>query len=185
MSIVQNRRRQPIRLRSALAAVPLLLALALTGCGSDDGGGVASAGGDKTPTSKSTSTLSNEERALKFAQCMREHGVDMEDPEPGKANRVEFKGNGKDREKVEKAMRACREFSPQANSTGGTNKKAEEAARKFAECMRENGVEDFPDPKPGQRGIKIDKKQADDPDFDKAQEKCRDELPGGKKTGGQ
>lgn len=171
--------------RGALAAVPLLLVLALTGCGSNDDGGVASAGGDKTPTSSSTSTLSSDERALKFAQCMREHGIDMDDPEPGKPNSVKVTGNGKDRKKMDKAMEACREYSPGANSTGGTNKKAEEQARKFAECMRKNGVEDFPDPKPGQRGIQIDKKLADDPDFDKAQEKCQDLLPGGTKTGGE
>ncbi len=44
--------------------------------------------------------------------------------------------------------------------------------------MRKNGVEKFPDPKPGQRGIMIDKAVGEDPDFQKAQQTCQPILAG-------
>jgi hypothetical protein len=47
--------------------------------------------------------------------------------------------------------------------------------------MRKNGVEDFPDPKPGQQGIMMDKKLSEDPDFNTAQQKCKDVMGGGPK----
>ena len=73
-----------------LAALPLALALALTGCGSDDKGGtVASANGGASQggAKQGGEQLSPEERGVKFAQCMREHGGDMEDPTPGEGAR--------------------------------------------------------------------------------------------------
>jgi hypothetical protein len=39
------------------------------------------------------------------AKCMREHGIDMPDPEPGKS--VQLGGRGDDPKKVEEAMKAC------------------------------------------------------------------------------
>ncbi len=51
-----------------------------------------------------------------------------------------------------------------------------ERMRKFAKCMRDNGVAEFPDPE-GNR-MRLDKKVADDPDFPAAQEKCQFDLGG-------
>lgn len=170
-----------MRLR-IVAALPLALTLALTGCGSDDGGdsGVASAGGaTKGAAGGGGEKLSQDEMGVKFAQCMREHGVDMDDPKPGKG--VQFKVKG-DKKVIDKAMEACRKYNPQANATGAPDPQQQERGRKFAECMRRNGVEKFPDPKPGQRGIMIDKKTVgDDPDLETAQQKCQDILQGGRK----
>lgn len=175
-------------IRGALVALPLLLALALAlaGCGSgDDGGDVASAGGKKTPGASASagSTLSADERALKYAQCMREHGVDMDDPEPGQKGVRFTAGPGTDQSTVDKAMEACRKYSPQANQSPGQAKKQLENARKFAACMRKNGVEEFPDPSPDQPGVRVDKKIADDPDFESAQKACQDILSGGSQGG--
>ncbi|WUH97194.1 hypothetical protein OHR68_27115 [Spirillospora sp. NBC_00431] len=172
-----------MRLR-ILAALPLTLALALTGCGGDDGdsGGVASAAGAKTNGAAAGGggqKLSRDEMGVKFAQCMRENGVQMEDPKPGEGIRLMIKGVPK--ATVDKAMEACRQYNPQANATGAPDPKQQERGRKFAECMRKNGVEKFPDPKPGQRGIMIDKNTVgDDPDLESAQQKCQD-LLGGRK----
>ncbi|GAA4240613.1 hypothetical protein GCM10022254_65980 [Actinomadura meridiana] len=172
-----------MRLRT-MAVLPLALTLALaTGCG-DDGGetGVASAGGANQSASPGGGGAKQDpdEMGVKFAQCMREHGIDMEDPKPGEGIRLKLQKG--DKETVDKAMEACRQYNPQANATGAPDPKQQERARKFAECMRQNGVEKFPDPKPGQRGIMIDKRTVgDDPDLEPAQRKCQDVLRGGRK----
>ncbi|MBA9003974.1 hypothetical protein [Thermomonospora cellulosilytica] len=172
--------------RGALAGVPLALVLALGGCGSDgDGGGVATAGGDKNAGGGGGGgeQLSPDERNLKFVQCLREHGLKVDDPEPGKGVMLKFGPNsGVDRATVEKAMQACRRYAPQQMQSA--NPQQQENARKYAACMRENGVEAFPDPEPGQMGIRITPEVGEDPDFEKAQQACRDILPGGGPQGG-
>ncbi|MGP2443068.1 hypothetical protein [Streptomyces sp. JW3] len=50
----------------------------------------------------------------------------------------------------------------------------------YAECMRENGVEDYQDPEQGGDGrVLINPGNADDPDSQAAQEACRDKMPQG------
>lgn len=169
--------------RIALAAPPLALSLALGGCGSDDEGGkVPTAGGDKKGGGASSAAADRDEMGVKFAQCLREHGVNVKDPEPGKG--LQFTQRGGEPGLLDKAMEACRKYDPQANSSAGPDPRQEERGRKFAECMRKNGVEKFPDPKPGQRGIRITGEVGEDPDFQKAQKACQDVLGGGQRAGG-
>jgi hypothetical protein len=137
-------------------------------------GAQPSAGPSSAPAS-----LSRDEKGIKFAQCLREHGLDVQDPEPGKGLQLKVDpSSGLSKEDVDKAMEACKQFDPQADGTNNANPQAEENGRKFAECMRKNGVEKFPDPKPGQRGIMIDKAVGEDPDFQKAQQACQPILAG-------
>ncbi|URM99553.1 hypothetical protein LUW76_37485 [Actinomadura madurae] len=167
--------------KRVLAILPLALALTLTGCGGDEGGSqVASAGGAKKGAAGGEQ-LSKEEMGLKFAQCMRDHGVDMEDPKPGEGVQLKVKGGPEKQEAMKKAMEACRQYSPQANRTGAPDPKAQQRAQEFAECMRENGVKDFPDPDPNEPGIRIQRKKGDDDaTFEKAQQACQKILQGGK-----
>ncbi|HEY8481722.1 MAG TPA: hypothetical protein VIL71_17995 [Spirillospora sp.] len=166
-----------MRLRiSAALPLALTLTLTLTGCGDDGGTGVASAGGAKKGAAESGEP-DRHEKALKFAQCMREHGVDMEDPKPGEGVQIKIRGNKAEREKGEKALEACRKYSPEADASGPPDPRMQERAREFAECMRENGVKDFPDPDPNQRGIRIERKAGDDDaTFDRAQELCQKKV---------
>jgi hypothetical protein len=114
---------------------------------------------------------------VKFTQCLREQGLNVPDPEPGKGPMLKFdKNSGVTQEQVQKAMEACQQYNPQ--SEGGANPQQQENGRKYAECMRKNGVEKFPDPKPDQRGIMIGPGVADDPDFKKAQDACQSILAG-------
>ncbi|TDE38689.1 hypothetical protein [Actinomadura sp. 6K520] len=171
-----------MRLR-ILAVLPLALALTLTGCGSDGGddSGVASAGGERQNGAAGGGGKPDpDEMGVKFAQCMRENGVQMDDPKPGEGIRLRMKNVPK--ETVDKAMEACRQYDPMANATGAPDPEQQERGRQFAECMRRNGVEKFPDPEPGQRGIKIDRNTVgDDPDLESAQRACQDVLQGGRK----
>jgi hypothetical protein len=167
--------------KTIVAATLLAAAVLLTGCGSDEPADqVASGTGGQaqaTAPSSAPPSLSRDEMAIKFTQCLREQGLNVPDPEPGKGPMLKFDRNsGVTQEKVQQAMEACKQYNPQGES--GANPQQEENGRKYAVCMRENGVEKFPDPKPGQRGIMIGPGVADDPDFQKAQEACQSILAG-------
>ncbi|MDX2969775.1 hypothetical protein [Kribbella solani] len=167
--------------KTILATTILAAGLILTGCGADKPGAqVASGSGDQAGAQSSAPTsapasLSKDEMAVKFTQCLRENGLNVPDPEPGKGPMLKFgPDSGVSQEQVQKAMEACRQYDPQAE--GGANPQQAENGRKYAECMRKNGVEKFPDPKPDQRGIMIGPGVADDPDFKTAQAACQNLL---------
>ena len=101
----------------------------------------------------------------------------MADPEPGKGFQLKVgPESGLSREQVDKAMEECKQYNPQGDASA--NPEQEENGREFAACMRKNGVESFPDPKPGQRGIMIGPETGNDPDFDKAQQTCQPIMAG-------
>jgi hypothetical protein len=167
------------RTHTLLAALLLGLMLVLAGCGSDGGsdGDVASATGkDSKDSKKDSDGTSKEDRqaqGLKFAKCMREHGVEMEDPKGG---RITVKSGPGDQANMQKAQEACQKYLPQISEAD--RKKGNENALKYSQCMRKNGVEEFPDPENG--GLRINEGIAKDPDFKKAEEACR-KLMGGPK----
>jgi hypothetical protein len=180
-------------MKRGLAVVLLALALALAGCGDsgDDGDGIATAGDDPTEQSDSgddgTGAPTEDEiyeAQLAYVECMREHGIDMDDPQPGEPLRLRIEG---DPEEAQAAQEACQDLLPQQGPGGANPEEAQERMLGFAECMRENGVESFPDPQPG-GGIQIGPEQADDPDFQAAQETCQEEMglgePGTTRDGG-
>ncbi|WP_289009422.1 hypothetical protein [uncultured Thermomonospora sp.] len=162
-------RTRPHRRGAALAIIPLLI-LGLAGCGS----GGAGASGTGRPAAD------DEERMLKFAQCMRENGVDMPDPEDGKVritNRKSKDGsetNGK--EEVDAAMKKCRQYMPNGGKPPKLSPEDQEKMRNYAECMREHGI-DMEDPGPdGKINIRM-KKGGKEDDLKKAEEACRNHMP--------
>ncbi|MEV0825528.1 hypothetical protein [Nonomuraea rubra] len=163
-----------------LLAAALLAALAAAGCGSQQSGtGVASVTATSaTPTSSPTATASADpqEQGRKFAQCMREHGVPMEDPGPdGSGGLAVIAEKGADG-KTKKAIEDCRHLSPFKDRKQSTPEDIE-LLREFAKCMRENGV-NMPDPNPdGTFGGGAGSIKRDDPAFQKAFEACRGSFP--------
>lgn len=156
------------------ALAPIALALVVSGCGADGGGetGVATLTGAGGQAAASAAPSDDpHDKALKFAQCMRENGVDVQDPEPGKGLMMRFDKNTP-REKVEAAQQACKAYAPSGNRAGGDSKRGE-ALRALAQCMRDNGVESYPDPEGGV--MRITGKVGSDPDFEAAREKCQKE----------
>ena len=173
------------RVAGLAATAPLLLALALAGCAKQpSSNGVASAGGpaSSAATPSAGPSLSVQDKALKFAACMREHGVQMEDPEVDGEGHVSIRVGGEgtgpiDRDKMDAAQKACEQYAPFGDHDNGQpDPQMEENARKMAQCMRDNGVENFPDPDGGR--VTIDGSIANDPDFQKAQEACSKLMPG-------
>jgi len=164
-----------MRTRSVLAAFPLVLALSLTGCGGEEKeSGIPRGGGGGDGGTNAAEKPSPEEMGRRFAECMRRNGIDMEDPRPGEG--IKLRVTPENKEKAEKAQQACRRFDPVQQDGGRPDPEADERGRRFAECMRKNGVESFPDPKPGQRGVRITGETGKDPDLEAAMEKCRKEL---------
>jgi hypothetical protein len=90
---------------------------------------------------------------LAYAQCMREHGIDMPDPEVSDEGGVNMQlgGDPENMAGLEDAEKACRPALDAAMQADGRRPDpAQEAemkdrALRFSQCMREHGV-DMPDP---------------------------------------
>ncbi|MFD0736095.1 hypothetical protein [Planotetraspora mira] len=168
--------------RTLVAAA--LLAFAV-GCGQAGASpGVASVKGTETASQASASpapSVDPAEQGRKFAQCMRDHGVDMPDPETDGKGGMRIRVNaGKGGEaKVEKAMEACRSLNPMGEKGREISPEQQEQALAFTKCMRDHGV-DMPDPDFSGGGVKITGRgpgfSPDDPKFQEASEACRDKL---------
>ncbi|MBT8228356.1 MAG: hypothetical protein HKP61_18160 [Dactylosporangium sp.] len=160
----------------SLLAFLAVVAFGVAGCGggSDDGTGVATAGGGaRSSASASAGTLTEDERKLRFTQCLREQGLDVADPEPGVTGRIAF-GEDADPNKIKAAQQACNQYTVNGGEPQTMDPAQLEQARQFSTCMRENGIPDFPDPaadgsiKLGQGAI-----NRDDPNVKTAIDKCQ------------
>jgi hypothetical protein len=96
------------------------------------------------------------ENAVKFSECMRDNGVSGF-PDPDAAGGLTIDGvlNGSSLDPNtaawKQAIGACKDLQP-PGFTGDEEVTAEEqeARLEFAQCIRDNGVEDFPDPAKGE-----------------------------------
>jgi hypothetical protein len=170
-----------MRMRLVLPSALLAVALGLTACGDDQGSdsGVASGGSTPAPSASASGAapIGGQDAQLKFAQCMRENGVSVPDPQPGEPARIT--DTTASQAKLEAATKKCQ---PLLQAGGGINPNdpaVQDAMVRFTKCMREHGV-DLPDPAPnGQMqiptGVSQDKLQA-------AQQQCQKYMPG---AGGQ
>jgi hypothetical protein len=173
-----------MKARLLLLAVPLLLA----GCGATPTtSGVASVGDAAQPTASASASASapvdRGEAQLKFAQCMRENGVDMADPNGSGMVRIQAKkGEG---DKTEKAMKECRPLMEGAVGDRGAapDPKRLDEMVKFAQCMREQGI-DMPDPVAG-GGFKVRMPKDGEQKMKAAQEACEEFAPEMMKKSGQ
>ncbi|MEV2266501.1 hypothetical protein [Nonomuraea africana] len=171
-----------MRTRLLLASLPLLL---LAACGTDQPTtGVASVAGEGAAAAKPSpsATVDRAEAQLKFAQCMRENGVDMADPDANGGIRIESKKGGADKGLMDKAMKACKEHLDGAiGDKAAQDPKRRDQMVKFAQCMREHGV-DMPDP--GADGMmKMTAPKGGEAKVKAAQEACKELAPGMAKGG--
>ncbi|GGM33046.1 hypothetical protein GCM10012275_00560 [Longimycelium tulufanense] len=168
--------------RSALLASGTVLTfVALAACGGkSDGDGVASLGGEKKSSSQQAGGnggKGGEGDLVKFAQCMRENGIDMPDPDPnGGGIRIQAQTGGEseaDTKKMEEASKKCERYLPK-DRIDPKSPEFQERARKMAKCMRGRG-HDWEDPSPDGKGIAIDASKMDDPKFRRDMEECQKE----------
>ncbi len=163
-----------------VTAAALISLATLAGCGQAEGAKVASAGETAASAAPSaSSSASSQADGLKFAQCMRENGVDMPDPEPGGGN-VMLRGKT-DEATLKKASDACRKYNPIGSGKKMLNDpKTQDALLRFARCMRENGV-DMKDPDFSGGPVRMGGEGMDpqSPRTRKAIDACQEHLPGG------
>jgi hypothetical protein len=166
----------------AIAGVTALV-LALSACaGSSSDPGIATAkNGPAASASPNGKTMGS---PLKFAQCMRQHGVQMDDPDS--SGHISIKADSKTQGTVDAAQKACQHLLPDGGKGGGKglSKQDQEKFLKFAQCMRQHGIQ-MADPDFSGGGVKTTIKggPADQAKVDTAQKACSSVLPKGMQGG--
>jgi hypothetical protein len=157
-------RRTLWRLAAAFAMV-VMVAVTAAGCGgtqSSSGTSTAAAAAAAAATSSSSystaghistashrSAVTPRQKAVKFSECMRANGV-SDFPDPNASGEFPSYGISVSKAVWMKAVVACKTLQPPGTLSAKLTPAQESAALKFAQCIRENGVPDFPDPVNGQ-----------------------------------
>jgi hypothetical protein len=180
-------------LAAALAVILLALCVVASGCGSSSAeDGVAALDDTTTTTSDSDDSGDDQdpqEAALAWAKCMREHGVDVPDPQFGDNGQLTIRAgsrgrtlDGPDTDAFQKAQKACgtpfgRSGRPPISRE--QREQMQDAMLAFAKCMRAHGV-DMPDPQFSEDGgaFRVTQRggpdiDPDSPSFQKAQKTCQ------------
>ena len=188
-------------IRWPLAVLAIAILAACSGAASNPSGvaSLGTASPDPATSAEPQSSMDPEEAALAFAECMREHGVDMPDPQVGSNGEfrvtVESGPGSLDMEEMQAAQEACQDLMPgPMGEPRELTAEEKDAMLGFAQCMRDNGI-DMPDPVfegggmvriGGGPGTEGGQGPAFDPrseEFQAASEACRAEfgelMPGG------
>ena len=146
---------------------------------------VAACGSEKPTSSGATGPDDAKKAMLAYAKCMREHGIDMPDPQ-FEGNRIMQRGpKNVNRTKMRAADKACGSIRDSVKPPEMSDEKKAEfkkAALANAQCMRDHGI-DFPDPTFDENGgARIEFKRGsrfnpDSPKFKAAQKACEGTLP--------
>ena len=134
--------RSTLRPLTVLATVALITVIS-AGCGSNAPSETATAGSANTAR----------EKGMKFAECMRDNGVRaFPDPDASGELTIDAVANGSSLDTntaaFKKAINTCKDLEPPGFTGQKRSGQKQESALKFAQCVRDNGVRDFPDPTP-------------------------------------
>lgn len=126
---------KPTRTLVALA----MLAMILAGC--------------SNASSNTDTPAATRANALKFSECMRANGLSaFPDPDASGSLTIDGVVNGSSLDPNSaawrQAMSACKDLEPAGftGDNGPVTPQQHQARLKFAQCIRDNGVPDFPDP---------------------------------------
>lgn len=154
---------------SASGSAWALCCLALAACGSGSPSSTSSTAGG-TASNRAT-------EQVKFADCMRQHGVPISDPANGAAAAL---SSGVPPRTLQAAIAACRQYAVGALGQFTPQQRAgfAQAFLKYAICLRAHGI-DIPDPgESGGAGFGQKLLAAESlPNFRAANAKCRRTLP--------
>ena len=131
----------------AVLAMVALIGVISAGCGSNaasETGTAGSAGTTSDSGSGGNKQATARDKAVKFAECIRAHGV-SDFPDPNEKNQFEY-GVSVTPAVWDKATTACKDLQPPGTLSGKRTPKQQSASLRFAQCIRDNGVKDFPDP---------------------------------------
>jgi hypothetical protein len=130
--------------RRPLAALALA-ALIGAGCGSNAPSETGAATATATSGAKKATAR---DKAVKFAECIRAHGV-SDFPDPDAKNDFQY-GVSVSPAVWKRATTACKDLQPPGTLSSKRTPKQQSASLRFAQCVRDNGVKDFPDPVNGE-----------------------------------
>jgi hypothetical protein len=187
-------------LRSRLLLLVIAASVAIAACSSDNStDGVASLENTGSPTTRQAVETSVDEDVdfeqamLDFTQCLRDEGIDIDDPEIDADGRFGFRAMTEsagdvDREELREAFETCQSELEGITLRGaGIDRTAiQDTLIEYAACMRDNGY-DMEDPdlstfgpgngdgegQPGQGGGPFGDIDPEDPDFIAANEACQ------------
>jgi hypothetical protein len=128
-----------------LRPLAALAIVALVGAGCSNG---SADKGNTGTASSANKDLTAQEKAVKFAECMRASGVPhFPDPDP----KGDYNFGVDVTPKVWlKAVDACKALKPPGALSAKRTPKQQSASLRFAQCVRDHGVKDFPDPVNGE-----------------------------------
>jgi hypothetical protein len=148
-----NRRPRPLAGLAMIAIVVLI-----SGCGSN----TPAASNTVSGAGRSSNITAAAQKGVKFSECMRSNGVPaFPDPSASGKFTIDEVANGTaldaNSPTFTQALAACKSLEP-AGFEGGTRSTQQQAAAlRFAQCIRANGVSDFPDPAVGQPLVDTDR----------------------------
>jgi hypothetical protein len=164
---------------AGLAGAVVALALAVAACG---GGGKANGVASLSGSGKATATTSaggshdDRQKALAWARCMRQHGIDLPDPKFSE-NLIEQRLPTRAEQnspKFKAAEQACQKYLPNGGQPTPPTAQERQQALAFAQCMRQHGI-GMPDPKITAEGIDQplpSRMRDDDPRLRAAEQAC-------------
>ena len=177
----------------AVLAGAALLVLAACGGGGGNSNGVASLSGTGSRSGSGASggpstTASHQnvsELYAKWAQCMRDHGINIADPVVNDQGQINITiPQGVSMDTFKNADGACKALHTAAQNAARAGQPAQKPdptrLLNFSKCMRAHGLPDFPDPN-GSGGLSIQGGQGSDlnrnsPKFQAAQRACQSIL---------
>lgn len=156
--------------------VTALVALISAGCGSN---APSETGTTSNAAAGGTKKATDQGKAVKFAECIRNNGVG-DFPDPNAKGEFVY-GVSVSPAVFKKAVDACKDLQPPGSLSAEREPGQQSAALEFARCMRENGVKDFPDPVNGEPLVDTNKiPSSAEPGgmsiLNAAMEKCRDVM---------
>ena len=138
--------------RKTWAVAALAMVAISAGCGGTRGsGGNGNAATPDTVSSGINSTATTRANAVKFAECMRANGIGaFPDPDASGALTIDAVANGSSVDTssaaFKQAVSTCKDLEPSGFTGHERSPQEQKAALEFAQCIRDNGVKDFPDP---------------------------------------
>ncbi|MBY8871338.1 hypothetical protein K7640_05715 [Micromonospora sp. PLK6-60] len=166
------------------AAALAMIALLLGGCqrGADEPR-VASVSGSQT----AAPPADREAQLSRYRDCLTQHGVTLLDTPTAEGLPQVDKANT-DPKVVGEAQAQCRQFVPSGGDATRPSAQDLETSRRYAACLRQHGVPDYPDPDPVTGDPRIDDdlgaRLKADPKMATATQACAEFQPGGKGTVG-
>jgi hypothetical protein len=182
------------RLAALVGVLALALAVAACGGGHKTSGVASLGGGSATGTTSAGGSQDERRAALNWARCMRQHGIDLPDPQFSGDDIVQRTPDRAVRNsaKFKAAEQACKQYLSNGGQAPPSAQERQQALA-FARCMRQHGINNMPDPQITASGIAQllpRRMDADDPRLKAAEQACHQygslppPKPGGSQNGG-